>query len=119
MGNSFLGKMYTYDPLQQLGVSKYIDPAANKILGGGKYSTSSGPGTPGPYAGRTPTLADANRGYTGTPSGPLGAAAGSQAAPNAVANPYAAVSQNIAQKYGSGTPPARVPTPGMPGAMYG
>jgi hypothetical protein len=117
MGNSFLGKMFTYSPMTHLGVSKYVDPVANHFFGG--YSSSSGPGTPGPYAGRTPTLADANRGYTGTPSGPLGAAAGSQAAPNAVANPYAAVSQNIAQKYGSGNPPARVPTPGVPGAMYG
>lgn len=73
--NSFFSKLYTYDPLQHLGISKYIDPAANAILGGGKYSTSSGPGTPGPYAGVTPTLADANAGY-------VRAAAGAQQQPS-------------------------------------
>lgn len=67
--NSFFSKLYTYDPLQHLGVSKYLDPAADKILGGGKYSTSSGPGTPGPYAGVTPTLADANAGYVRAAAG--------------------------------------------------
>lgn len=117
MGNSFVGKMHTYSPLNNLGVDKYVDPIGRSLFGG--YSTSSGPGTPGPYAGVTPTLADANRGYTGIPSGALGATPGSQAAPNAVANPYAAVSQNIAQKYGNGAPQARVSTPMNPGALYG
>ena len=115
MGNSFLSKMHTYSPLNQLGVDKYVDPIGRSLFGG--YSTSSGPGTPGAYAGHTATLADANRGYTGVPSGPLGAAPGSQ--PALGTNPYAAVSQGIAQRYGTATPPPRTPTPTIPGAGYG
>lgn len=82
--NSFFSKLYTYDPLQHLGVSKYIDPAANAILGGGKYSTSSGPGTPGPYAGVTPTLADANAGYVRAAANPVPPAAGTGTSMNSL-----------------------------------
>lgn len=61
MGNSTLAKLYSYSPLNHLGFGKALDPIGYSKFGG--YSTSSGPGTPGPFAGKTPTLADANAGY--------------------------------------------------------
>lgn len=83
MGNSFFGKLSTYDPLNHLtggrfgqiagDVAMTVDPAggyALKKLGGtNSYSTSSGPGTPGPYANVAPTLADANAGYVRAAAG--------------------------------------------------
>lgn len=102
--NSFFSKLYTYDPLNHLGVGKYLDPAMNAIEGGGKYSTSSGSGTPGPYAGVTPTLADANAGY-------VRAAAGAQ---NSAAVPGTAP-QRMNNLFGGAPPLVKQPKPIIPG----
>lgn len=100
---SFLSKLYTYDPLQQLGVSKYADPAMNAIMGGGDYTKSSGPGTPGPYAGVTPTLAAANAGYVaGGPGSNPGV--GTNGMPVAgTPNVYAAAAQQNSAQPATGT----------------
>jgi hypothetical protein len=71
--NSFLSKMYTYDPLTQ-ALGKNHDPLMGALVGNG-YTKSSGPGTPGPYAGVKPTLADANAGYVRAAAGTPTAAA--------------------------------------------
>lgn len=76
--NSFFNKLYTYSPLNHLGLGKY-DPVGSAFFNG-KYSTSSGPGTPGPYAGATPTLADANAGYVRAAAGAAQPVAGGTAA---------------------------------------
>lgn len=92
---SFASKLYTYDPLTQLGVNKYTDPVGDSLFG--NYSKSSGPGTPGPYAGVTPTLAAANAGYgTGGPGATPGVAGVPQ-------NVYAAAAQQGAAQPGTST----------------
>jgi hypothetical protein len=122
MGNSFLAKMYTYDPMNQLGVSKYVDPVATKLFG--NYSKSSGPGTPGPYAGITPTLADANNGYvkaaaaasTPTPAAPA-ASQGATGMANSMNNLFGSAAQPpSAAASKTAVPPARQPVqPLFPG----
>lgn len=81
MGNSFFGKLSTYDPLNHLTNGKFgqiagdvamtVDPVGGALFKklGNSYSTSSGPGTPGPYANVAPTLADANAGYVRAAAG--------------------------------------------------
>lgn len=69
MSSGFFGKNVAYDPVNNAtggNAFKYLDPLGNALFGGYK-KPGSGPGTPGPYAGVTPTLADSSTGYAYAP----------------------------------------------------
>lgn len=61
--DSVVGRMSSYDPVVNSGVGKVLSPVAREK--GDQYTAmhAQGPGTPGPYAGVTPNLADALSSY--------------------------------------------------------
>lgn len=67
--NSFIAKESHYDPLMGSSAGAYINPAAHAagVAYGNRLNVGS---TPTPFAGVTPTLADANAGYVQRQSAP-------------------------------------------------
>lgn len=125
MGNGFFAKTDTYSPVNNAtggNIQKYLDPAAYALFGGYKPRTS-GPGTPGPYAGRAATLADSNTGYAFAPgangTGPTYKASSGIATeynpnnPTASQNPYAQASVVANTK----VPGQAQPNPYIPGGQ--